>query len=546
MTSEANTNPSTRTGSTLTTLSAHSSVGASVVAHQAFQAGEIDRRLFGSFVEHMGRSVYTGIFEPGHPEADDHGFRRDVLALTRELGVSLVRYPGGNFVSGYRWEDGIGPVNDRPTRLDLAWRTIETNAFGINEFLSWSRQAEVEPMLAVNLGTRGPQEAADLVEYVNYPAGTYLSDLRREHGAAEPYDVKLWCLGNEMDGPWQLGMKSPDEYGKIAAESAKMMRLVDPRIELVACGSSMRSMPSFARWESAMLEHCFDYVDYVSLHSYFEEVDHDLPGFLAAGIDMDRFIEEVIATVDHVSARKRSQKKLMLAFDEWNVWFQARFGGPRSLKWETRPRVIEDTYDVAAAIVVGSLLISLLRHADRVRIACQAQLANVIGAIRSEPDGAAWPQTTFFPFAHVAKYARGTALNLIVQSPTYVAEPYGDVSLLDTAATWDAEDGKVTFFMVNRSVDTALPVAVSLHGFGSLTVVEHVILAADGDPRRSNTEAHPSDVRPRTAHTSRIFGVDLETRLEPLSWNVIRLAPVVDGAVASASSASIQQGECDD
>lgn len=504
-------------------------------AHVAFQIGEVDRRLFGSFVEHMGRSVYTGIFEPGHPEADELGFRRDVLALTRELGVTLVRYPGGNFVSGYRWEDGVGPVEDRPARLDLAWRAVETNAFGVNEFIAWSRRAEVEPMLAVNLGTRGPQAAADLVEYVNHPGGTYLSDLRRKHGASEPHNVRLWCLGNEMDAPWQLGMKSPDEYGKIAAESAKMMRLVDPRIELVASGSSMRSMPSFARWESAMLEHCFDYVDYVSLHSYYEEFDQDLPGFLASGLGMDMFIEEVVATVDHVAARKRSRKKLMLSFDEWNVWFQSKFAGPESLEWDISPRVIEDTYDVAAAVVVGTLLISLLRHADRVRIACQAQLANVIGAIRSEPGGPAWPQTTFFPFAHVAQYARGIALNLIVTSPNYVAEPYGDVPLLDTMATWDPENGALTFFMVNRSVDTMLPVTVNLEGFGPLVAVEHIVLAADGDARRTNTEEHPSLVRPRTVAASRMVDGVLETSLDPLSWNVIRLSPTIELSASTVS-----------
>ena len=180
----------------------------------AFSIGPADRRLFGSFVEHMGRCVYGGIYEPGHPSADSRGLRRDVLELTRELGVSVVRYPGGNFVSGYRWEDGVGPVGDRPRRLDLAWKTIETNAFGLDEFMTWAAEAGVEPMMAVNLGTRGRPGGLDLLEYANHPGGTELSDLRRKHGAEDPYGVRLWCLGNEMDGPWQVGHKTADEYGR--------------------------------------------------------------------------------------------------------------------------------------------------------------------------------------------------------------------------------------------------------------------------------------------------------------------------------------------
>ena len=254
---------------------------ATFTANADFLVGTVDRRLFGSFVEHMGRCVYTGIYEPGHPTADDAGLRQDVLDLTRELGVTLVRYPGGNFVSGYRWEDGVGPVDERPRRLDLAWRATESNAFGLHEFMTWTSRAGVEPMMAVNLGMRGPQAAAELVEYANHPGGTQLSDLRRANGSTDPFAIKLWCLGNEMDGPWQIGAKTADEYGRLAAETAKLMRLVDPTIELVACGSSMRSMPTFGSWEATVLDHCFDQVDYVSLHAYYEEHDQDLAGFLA-------------------------------------------------------------------------------------------------------------------------------------------------------------------------------------------------------------------------------------------------------------------------
>ena len=286
--------------------------------------GDVDPRLFGSFVEHMGRCVYTGIYEPDHPSADEHGFRGDVQAMVRELGVTLVRYPGGNFVSGYRWEDGIGPREQRPRRLELAWRAIESNQVGTDEFLGWSERAGVMPMMAVNLGTRGIQAAADLVEYCNHAGGTHWSELRRRHGRSDPYRVPLWCLGNEMDGPWQTGHMSAGEYGRLAAEAGKAMKAVDPTIELVACGSSGHGMPTFGYWESEVLERAWDVVDYLSMHAYYEEHDGDRRSFLAEGAAMDAFIDGVAATIDAVAARKRSRKRVRISFDEWNVWYLTR------------------------------------------------------------------------------------------------------------------------------------------------------------------------------------------------------------------------------
>ncbi len=282
---------------------------ARIVIDRDFTAGEVPRRIFGSFVEHMGRCVYTGVFEPDHPNADEDGFRTDVLELTREMGVSVVRYPGGNFVSGYNWEDGVGPVGDRPHRLDGAWHTVESNAFGLHEFMAWAAKAGVEPMEAINLGTRGVNEARELVEYANHPGGSALSDRRIKNGAADPFGIKLWCLGNEMDGPWQIGHKTAEEYGRLAQEAAKAMRFVDPSIELVACGSSSLAMPTFGSWEQTVLGHAYDEVDYVSLHAYYEEHDGDHASFLASGVGMDTFIESVIATADAVAPPGRAPRR---------------------------------------------------------------------------------------------------------------------------------------------------------------------------------------------------------------------------------------------
>jgi alpha-L-arabinofuranosidase len=481
-----------------------------------FSIGAVDRRLFGSFVEHMGRCVYTGIYEPGHPSADEDGFRGDVLDLVGELGVTVVRYPGGNFVSGYRWEDGTGPRDQRPARLDLAWRSIETNEVGVDEFVGWARKAGVEPMMAVNLGTRGVRAAADLVEYCNFPGGTYWSDKRN----AQPHGISLWCLGNELDGPWQTGHKTALEYGRLAAEAAKAMRQVDPGIELVACGSSHRGMPTFGSWEATVLEHTYEHVDYVSLHAYYEEFDGDLDSFLACAVDMEEFIDAVVATCDHVGAKLRHRKRIRLSFDEWNVWYARRFAGHENLEAARAPRLIEDNYHVADAVVVGSLLITLLRHADRVAVACQAQLVNVIAPILTEPGGGACRQTIFYPFAHAARFARGRVLRVEPCSPRYDTARFGDVPLLTAVATQDGED--VTVFAVNRSQRESLVLTVNLRAMPGHEVVEHIVLAEE-DRSLTNTVERPDRVRPRVVRGAAVADDELSAELPALSWNVIRL-----------------------
>jgi alpha-L-arabinofuranosidase len=477
--------------------------------------GPLDRRLFGSFVEHLGRCVYTGIYEPTHPSADAHGFRGDVAELVDELGVTLVRYPGGNFVSGYRWEDGVGPRDRRPRRLDLAWRSIESNEVGTDEFLPWAERHGLAPMMAVNLGTRGIQAAADLVEYCNLPGGTHWSDLRRSHGRAEPYDVQLWCLGNEMDGPWQIGHKTAGDYGRLAAEAGKAMRLVDPRIELVACGSSNHTMPTFGSWESEVLEHTWDVVDHISMHAYYEELDGDRRSFLASGADMDAFIDGVVATIDAVAARKHSTKRIGIAFDEWNVWYQSRFNAVGLPDITETPRLIEDDYSTLDAVVVGDLLGSLLNHADRVRIACLAQLVNVIAPIRTEPGGAAWRQPTFHPLAAVTAAASGVVLRPEVDSAMLSTERYGRVPSVTAAATVDQATGAWSLFLTNRE-DAPAEVTLELRGLAADAPTARTLAAGNG----SGSEAGFT-----TTRLSEPSGGALEVVLAPESWTVLTSGP---------------------
>lgn len=495
---------------------------AKMTVDKHFTIGEVDKRLYGSFIEHLGRAVYGGIYEPGHPEANEAGFRKDVLELVKELQVPIVRYPGGNFVSGYNWEDSVGPVAERKRRLELAWRTIETNEFGFNEFVDWSKQANSEVMMAVNLGTRGVDAARNIVEYSNHPSGSYYSDLRVKHGYKEPHNIKTWCLGNEMDGPWQIGHKNAVEYGRVALEAAKVMKWTDPSIELVACGSSNIGMPSFPEWEATVLDHTYDHVDYLSLHQYYGNHDQDTPTFLARSIEMDRFIDTVNATCDYIKAKKRSKKTMFLSFDEWNVWFHSNENDQKLDPWQIAPPQLEDVYNHEDALVVGCMLISLLKHANRVKVACLAQLVNVIAPIMTENGGAAWRQTIFYPFMHASIYGRGTALVPLIQSPKYDTKEITDVPYLESIAVHNEEKGEVTVFAVNRHLEEALPLEVDLRSFEGFTLLEHIVLESD-DLKAYNTSATPNRVAPHRNGNATVSDSIVNANLPKASWNVIRL-----------------------
>ncbi|MDR0637408.1 MAG: alpha-N-arabinofuranosidase [Spirochaetaceae bacterium] len=492
-----------------------------VVIHREFSIGEVDKRIYGSFIEHLGRAVYGGIYEPGHPEADEAGFRKDVIGLVRELNVPVVRYPGGNFVSGYNWEDGVGPVEKRPVRQELAWMTLEPNRMGTNEFVRWARRAGTEVMMAVNLGTRGPDAARNLVEYCNFSKGTAWSDLRRSHGCEAPHGIKLWCLGNEMDGPWQICHRTAAEYGRLAAEAAKVMKWTDPSIELVACGSSGARMPTFGSWESEVLDHVYDHADYVSLHIYFDNRGNDTPNFLGKSLEMDSFIKTVAGICDLAKAKKRGKKTVNLSFDEWNVWFHSNDADRKREKWTVAPSQLEDIYTMEDALVVGCMLITLLKNADRVKVACLAQLVNVIAPIMTENGGKAWRQTIFYPFMHASKYGRGTVLRCPVKVATYDSREYTDIPYLETVAVHDPAAETLTLFAVNRNLTEAMELEAGLHGFEDYRFIEHITLH-NPDLHAVNS-AGGEKIRPEKAAPRKRDGPCLDVTLPPASWNVIRL-----------------------
>ncbi len=500
---------------------------ATMTLDRDYAIDRIDPRIYGSFIEHLGRAVYGGIYEPDHPTADGNGFRRDVMEMVRRLNVPIVRYPGGNFVSGFNWEDSVGPRESRPKRLDLAWFTTETNEVGLHEFIDWAKQANTQVMYAVNLGTRGADAARNVVEYANHPGGSCYSDLRIRNGAKDPFGIKLWCLGNEMDGPWQMGHKTATEYGRLACEAGKMMKWVDPSIELVACGSSAYDMPTFGSWEYQMLEECYDQIDYVSLHRYYGNKSNNTPDFLARSMDLDDFIRTVVSICDAVRGKKHAKKRINLSFDEWNVWYHSNEQDQeiwKRDKWNRALPLLEDVYNFEDALLVGAMLIAFLRNADRVKVACMAQLVNVIAPIMTENGGGVWAQTIYWPLMHASAFGRGTALRPVVKSPTYDCTDYEQVPFVDATAVLH-DDGGVTVFAVNRSMDEDILLESDLRGFGGLALEEHIVLHHE-DTKAVNTKDNPDNVVPQAGHGAQMDGGKLGVPLGRLSWNVIRLRKI--------------------
>ena len=499
-----------------------------IFADKNLKIGAIDRNLYGSFLEHLGRAIYEGIYEPGHPAADADGFREDVLALIRELNVPLVRYPGGNFVSGYDWKDGVGPRSARKRRLELAWASVESNQFGTDEFIRWCRKAGIAPMLAVNMGTGTPKDALELFEYCNHPSGTYFSDLRRQNGAEQPHDVRYWCIGNEMDGEWQICGLDAESYGRKAMQTARMLRWADARkagepgaVRLVVCGSCHCDMPTYPEWDRVVLEHTYEEVDYLSMHRYYEydpSSKDPLMDFLGSADNMGEFIDTVRATIRYVQAKKRSKHPVYISFDEWNIWSQS---APRTApNWVEAPALIEDRYTFRDMLVFAGLLNTLINHSDVVKIACLAQLVNVIAPILAQKGGGVVRQTTFYPFRYAATYGRGEAVRSISDSALFDSR-FGKARRVNEAVTHDPAGREVCVFLCNYA-ESAERVELELRSFGQLRCEEFVTMQS-ADLDACNTFAAPETVLPVQSDPVAVRGGSVaEVPLAPMSWNFLR------------------------
>jgi len=486
----------------------------------------IDRNLFGSFLEHLGRAIYEGIYDPSSKLSDANGFRNDVMEEVRELGVPIVRYPGGNFVSGYNWLDGIGPKQERPRVLDKAWNAINTNQFGTDEFLLWCKMVGTNPLIGLNLGTGTPEQAAALVEYCNVEKGTRWSDLRRKNGIAEPYKVNHWCLGNEMDGPWQIGHMTATQYGLKAADAARQMRYVDPDLKLVACGSSGPFMPTYLEWDREVLEQCYEYVDALSLHRYFgnteKETDKDSAKYLALNLTMDKQIAETVAVCDMVRGHKRSPKKLWLSFDEWNVWYRERSGDAVNGHRQEAPHLLEEVYNLEDALLVGGLVNTLVRNADRVKLGCLAQLVNVIAPIMTNGSGL-FRQTIYYPYSWALHMAWGDALNVLAEAPEYEVSGMGKVPYLDVVATFSKEKGNASVFILNRDLERAHQVDLVWEDIAPTRVISASVLTGS-DLKAVNSFGSPKTVVPTELSKPSTSGGHTKFEVPARSYTVLQWA----------------------
>ena len=480
---------------------------------------EISPLLFSGFAEHMGRCIYEGIYEPSSPRADENGLRKDVLAALRELNFRLMRYPGGNFVSGYRWEDGIGPKDQRPRRREMAWQSIETNQFGTDDFIRFCREIGTEPMLAVNLGTGTIQDAANLVEYCNAPTGTQYADMRAANGHSEAYGVKYWCLGNEMDGLWQMGHLDAVDYAKKAREAAKLMRLQDDSVELVLCGSSSSLMPTYPEWDRIGLEMCWEMVQYHSMHYYANNRDDDTPSFLALSAAFEDYVDTVAAVLRYVKAKTRSKHDVYLSWDEWNVWYKARESTDLRGGWQEAPHLIEEVYNLEDALVVAQWLNVFLRRADVLKIACIAQIVNVIAPILTASDNLL-KQTIYYPLLVFSQMASGKSLDLLVESPRYETEQFGDMPLLDVSSAYDEAAGANAIFIVNRSLTERMPIEIRWQDVRPKRITSARQLAGD-DPKAFNSWEDPNRLTTQAIYAPKIIDAAAQLSVPPLSFTAL-------------------------
>ena len=508
-----------------------------IIVNKDYIIGKIDKRIYSSFLEHLGRAVYEGVYEPEHPESDENGFRKDVIKLVSDLNMPAVRYPGGNFVSAFNWEDSIGPKENRPTRLDLAWKSKETNEFGLNEFILWCKKVNSEPIYAINLGTRGIDAARNIIEYCNHPSGSYWSDLRIKHGFREPHNIKMWCLGNEMDGEWQVGHKTAHEYGRLAHEAAKAMRLFDKNIELVACGSSSDTMSTFPEWEKEVLDQTYDSIDYISMHKYWSNSDirsddreigkHSTTNYLSNSIGLQKYITDVESTINFIKSKKRSKKDVKISFDEYQPWYHSVNKMNKHLnsdikEWPKAYPILEDEYNLLDCLLVGTVINTFINNSHIVKIACMAQLVNVIPAISTVKNGISWRQSVYYPLYFASLYGRGESLQLKIDSPKYSTDNADDVDYIDASAVINAEEKTLSFFIINRSENENVEVNFDLQNLHIHKIVDQQIINHQ-NVYISNTKDNPNSIIPKKTNIVSLKNDELNADIPVLSYLFVHL-----------------------
>lgn len=526
---------------------------AKITVYPDYRIGEVDKRLFGAFLEPIRHWVYGNIWNPNHPNADNKGFRKDVLELIKSFGLSTVRLPGGNWISGWEWENSIGHQEQRKTQLDLAWRQYEPNTIGHDEYLEWSERAGIDPIYTLNLGSADLKSAFHCLDYSMHPGGTYWSDLRKSHGHVEPYNVKTWCLGNEMDGPWQIASweKDPKGYAVKAHEIAKLIKWINKDCEAVVCGSSYTT--TFPHWDMEVLNQCYESVDYISMHHYYTAPTGNINLLLNASLVFEGFIKTLIATCDHMKAVKRARKTMMIAFDEYGAsfsrpsdpvyWYDAARENLMEFSEENNSRSFSRydscDYDSAEnrhtsspmldALALNSVALALIRNADRVKIGCMTGFLQ--HALRID-EHHAWKTPIYYAYEQLNKYAQGISLMPIINGPVHNVEQvwmdtwhqypvFERVQDIEGAAVFNEEKGELSLFLINKNQEEAVPIELDLRGFEGYKLLEHTEMQT-ADLNMVNTW-NSQPIKPVRVESARFENGKVSSVAKSLSWNCIRV-----------------------
>lgn len=527
---------------------------ASITLHPSYRIGEISPRLFGAFLEPIGSMVNGSMFNPKHPEADELGLRKDFIKGLKESGLPCVRLPGGNYVSGWNWKDSIGPKDQRKVNLDLAWHAIITNEVGHDEYLKWTERIGTEPLYTINLGTGNLNDARDIVEYTNFKGGTYWSDLRAKNGHKAPYGVKTWYLGNEMDGPWQVASwdKNPRGYGVLAHETSKAMKFVDPTIETIACVSSSPFLSHYPDWDMQVLQECYDTVDYISLHHYHSAPLGNTAGMLAGYQAFEDYISTEIALCDYLKTKLRVRKTMMLSLDEYGSFMRAAKGAhfgmngrqPANTFYDFDPNqqyVLHDpdnwgnrrmpmgVGEMTRTLGTMSVLLTMLRHADRVKIGCAT---GGLGDLCATSREHVWKGACHYPFTQLIQHAKGVALRPEVECEKYNVEGYAiddmnqyygfeNVDYIQAAAALNEEENEMTVFVLNADAEEAQDFTLDVRGFEGWKLAEHVLMNSE-DPDAANSFENQSALLPRNVVSTKCEKGIVSVALPCLSWNMFR------------------------
>ena len=485
--------------------------------------GQRSPMIYGHFIEHFHRQIYGGVYQPGHPLADEDGFRTDVMEAMRRIRIPILRWPGGCFVSSYHWKDAVGP--QRKPLFDKAWRVEDPNTFGTDEYIKLCRKLGCEPYICTNAGTGTPEEMSDWVEYCNLKCEGQYARWRIANGYAQPHAVKYWSIGNENYGHWEIGAKCAEEWGRLVRESAKMMRHVDPTAELSAA-----AIPDTA-WTMNLLRTCGEYIDWISIHEYWDMMPEvNAPASYEQCMAFTDRIDHSVREVRGMLAALRLDGRIRIAFDEWNLrsWHHPNVHTIRqgvSPESYITPRDKNDdnsTYTMADAVFTACFLNAMHRHCDVVGMANFAPVLNTRGCIYSDDRGVVL-RSTWHVFDLYVNHLGDTVVDLWAEGDMpKMTVPFkwgGErtVDCLDVIATTFSDHEGLAVAAVNKDPDASHAVSIPLSAPAEVT-----LLTLNGDSKDAYNDVGHEGVRVTQTSLGLQQGT-LEIALPPHSVSVISI-----------------------